>query len=192
MMHAHAHEIAGTCFFVQSHQIIGIKTIGFPGGDNILETKPGWMTVGLHVILILIAALDVYVSCIPVAILRGGLGPPMRPDAEFGIAEPFRHFILLQRFASGLKRAGRNIWIKPFSWRLVFTLQQPGNCHGRDPCSHPFQQGASRNRLHKSACFSQNTSCSGFLKIKYPYFSCKSVRWILNMPSTRCPVWKKS
>ena len=55
--------------------------------------------------LILRAAGLIHAARIPVAVLRLALRPPVRPDAELGVAKPLRALVLLQRIPCRLEFA---------------------------------------------------------------------------------------
>src|SRR3569833_1217057 len=70
------------------------------------EAGIGGMAVKLQVMQIELVALDIHLARIPVAIFRHALRRPMRPDAEFGVAEPVGRVILrLQRLPIRLERS---------------------------------------------------------------------------------------
>ena len=54
-------------------------------------------------IIVLRTALDIHVSGIPVAAHGDTLGPPMAPDAEFGVAKPIRTLIRSEGVKGWLK-----------------------------------------------------------------------------------------
>src|SRR3954447_21941711 len=98
------------------------------------------MPVGLHVIVVLRLALDVHVAGVPVPSFDRGLRAPMSPNAELGVAKPFRHAILRQRIAG----AGELIRTKrSFSFRGM----------NRRDCAGESDNGlASRNGHEESPC----------------------------------------
>ena len=104
-MHAHADEVLRSRFLIERHQVLGIKTLRLPGGDHVLEADLRRVPVFLEVVLVLLVSLDVHVPGVPVAIFGRGLRAPVGPDAELGVAEPFRRAVGLQRFASPRERA---------------------------------------------------------------------------------------
>lgn len=65
------------------------------------------MPEALDVVFVLARILDIDVARIPIALLGPSLGTPMRPEAELGVAKPFRATILLQGFPRWLKRPAR-------------------------------------------------------------------------------------
>jgi hypothetical protein len=89
-VHAHAHEIFGTGFFVETDEVVWIELFSFPRGDDVFVAKLCGVAVVFEVVLILFVALEVKVPRIPVAVFGGGLRAPMGPDAQFGVAEPVR------------------------------------------------------------------------------------------------------
>src|ERR1019366_6991727 len=107
MVHGHAAEILRTGLFVEREQVIRIETVSLPEWGDVFVSDLRGVPIGLHVILVLFAALHVHVAGIPVAVLHAGLRAPMRPDAELCVAVPFRHLPLSQRLAGALERAGR-------------------------------------------------------------------------------------
>jgi hypothetical protein len=95
-MHAHADEILCSGFLVEAHEIIRIEITGIPRGDNVFKAEFGGMAVVSNVVLVLFGALNVYIARIPVASLGCGLGSPVGPNAELGIAKPSRHLIFFE------------------------------------------------------------------------------------------------
>src|ERR1017187_1328727 len=110
-MHSHTAEVLRPGFLVEPQQMIGIELMGFPGWNHIFESDLGWMTVGLHVILVLFVALDIHVACIPVSIFDGRLRSPMRPDPKLGIAIPIRNLPVPKRLACSLEWSRNNFQI---------------------------------------------------------------------------------
>ena len=99
MVYAHADEILGAGFLIKLHQTIGVEPIALPGRNDILEAELAGMPIMLQVVFVLRAAFDVHTAGIPIPILGSRLRPPMRPDSELGVAEPFRHAVGRERFA---------------------------------------------------------------------------------------------
>jgi hypothetical protein len=96
VMHPQADEIFCPRFDIKGHQRIGIPPLGFPERDDVLVTIGGRVAVVPEVAFVLRAALKIHVAGIPVAGARHGLRPPMCPDAELRVAEPFRAGIIGQ------------------------------------------------------------------------------------------------
>ena len=96
VVHAHADEVLCAGLLVEAHQMVGIPTGGLPDIDQILVANLGRMPIVFQMMLILLRSLDIHVARVPVAVFNGRLRPPMRPDAELGIAEPFRNPVSLQ------------------------------------------------------------------------------------------------
>src|SRR5471032_190126 len=63
------------------------------------------MAVFAQVMPILRRLFVIHVACIPVALARHCLRPPVGPDAEFGVTEPVRCTKTLQRRGIGVERA---------------------------------------------------------------------------------------
>src|SRR5438067_2798648 len=105
VMYSHADEIFGASFFIQRDESTRVEGLGFPRGNGIFVPEFRGMPVCLYVVVVLRAALHVHVARIPIAIFDRGLRAPMRPDAKFGIGEPFWDLIFAERLAGPLKRS---------------------------------------------------------------------------------------
>ena len=101
-------EIAGSGFFVKLHQSVGVPVLRFPLMNPVLEAPAARMVARVDVVFVLAAALDVHVAGVPVTVLRLALRPPVGPDTELGVAEPFRALPCRQALHSGLPLARRN------------------------------------------------------------------------------------
>jgi len=106
VMNSHAAKVFCSGLFVETQQMVGVELVSRPLGNQILETDPRRMTVGLQVILVLLIALDVHVTGVPVAVFHGGLRSPVRPDAELGITIPVGNLPLAKRRARPAEGAG--------------------------------------------------------------------------------------
>ena len=92
--------------FIFLHEGFRVKLFGFPGGDHVFIAHFGGMPVVLQVPLIGLRTLLVHLIGIAVIDPRHRRRPPVRPDAEFGVAKPVRRLILLERRHCRLKRPG--------------------------------------------------------------------------------------
>ena len=127
--------------------MVGIELVGLPCGNQILESDLRRMAICLHVILVLLVALDVHVAGVPVAVFDGGLRTPMRPDAELGIAIPVRNLPFAKRLARTLEGAGRDGQIRTRS--CLLDCQSPGRtAHHREDraCCSGFAGQKERRR----------------------------------------------
>src|SRR5579883_2603350 len=66
------------------------------------------MPIDSPMVAILIGALLIQIASVPVAVHGHGLRAPMRPEGEFGVAEPLWAFKPAQRFPSRLEGAVGN------------------------------------------------------------------------------------
>lgn len=92
MVHGLRHEIFCPCFRIQVHQAVGIEVLGLPELYDVLVSEPGRVAVMADMVFILIRSFAIDVPRVPVAVHRDRLRSPVRPDAQFGIPEPFRAF----------------------------------------------------------------------------------------------------
>src|SRR5271155_4151048 len=86
--------------------MVGVPAGCLPYVDDVFVANLGWMAIVLHMVFVLFAALDIHVARVPVTIFDCGLGSPVRPDAELGIAKPIRRLVGLQGFARPLISPG--------------------------------------------------------------------------------------
>src|ERR1035437_6172363 len=91
MMYSHTAEIFRSGLLVEAQQMVRIESFGCPGGNHIFESDLGGMSIRLHVVLVLLAALDIHVARIPVAVLGSRLRSPVCPNAELGVTIPVRN-----------------------------------------------------------------------------------------------------
>ena len=103
VVHGLCHEISGTGFFVQLHQLFRVEIFRLPKSADILIAKLGRMTVVADVIEILGTSLHIHIAGVPVTAHGHALGPPMAPDTKLGITEPVGALIRSQGFKCGLK-----------------------------------------------------------------------------------------
>jgi hypothetical protein len=132
---AHADEVLRAGLAVQARESLGVEALGLPQRNGVLVAELRRVAVGLQMILVLAAALHVHVARVPVAGADGGRRSPMRPEAEFGVAEPLRAGVLLERAISGLEgpRLNGNAGIAPSA------------CHtGERRCACNFEQVSTR------------------------------------------------
>ena len=108
VMRAHADEIFRTGLFIKFHQALGIPVLGLPERDDVLPAVGGGMTETGEVVVIIGGALLIHLARIPVAHHGHGLRPPVRPDAELGIPEPFGVGVVGERIHGGLEWPGRD------------------------------------------------------------------------------------
>ena len=99
MVDAHSHEVLCARLLVEIHQMLGIELVGRPDLADILVAELRRMAESRDVILILLAALNINVARVPVAVLGSRLRSPMRPDAKLRVAEPFGNLVRLQPLA---------------------------------------------------------------------------------------------
>src|SRR5271156_7022502 len=104
--------------------MLGIPFIALEHGDQVFEAYFGRVSIGLEVVLVLRAALDIHIPRVPVAIFDAGLRPPMRPDTEFCIAEPLWDLVGVERTARPLERS-RHDWERGRLAKYTF-----GACQG--------------------------------------------------------------
>ncbi len=95
-MVAHGKEISGTGFLEKGYQPLRVPFFGFPFVDYILEAEFRRMSVMLQVPLVGSTALFLHAPTVAVAGFGLALRTPVCPYAEFGVAEPFGHFVLGQ------------------------------------------------------------------------------------------------
>src|SRR5690348_15121102 len=107
-MGTHADEIAGAGAFVEAHEPIRVPLFSFPKRDDVLVTVSGGMAVVLEMIFVLSVTLLIKLPGVPVAVHGDSLRPPMSPNAEFSVAEPFGTMVLGQGFHGGLEWTGRD------------------------------------------------------------------------------------
>ena len=105
VVRAHADEILRPGLLVELHEAVGVPLLGLPERNDVLVAELRRMAVVLQVVLVMAAALVVHAAGVPVAVHRHGLRPPVRPDAELGVAEPVGALILLERLHRRLKGA---------------------------------------------------------------------------------------
>ncbi len=105
VVHRLGEEVLGAGIRVELHQAVGIEVLRLPRLDHILPPVLGGMPVHTPMMQILIRALPVHITRIPVAVHRHGLWPPMRPNTELGIAEPVRAHIVPQRVPCRFERS---------------------------------------------------------------------------------------
>ena len=98
MVNAHAHKVFGPGLFVDRDEMVRIELVGRPHPADFFVPDLGRMAESFEVALILRASFNVHVARVPVAVLSRRLRPPMRPDAELGVFEPFGDLIRLQPF----------------------------------------------------------------------------------------------
>jgi hypothetical protein len=103
VMHCLAHKVACAGLHIEIHQSVGIEFLRLPQRADILVAELRRMAVMADVVQILLGALYVHVAGIPVAVHRDRLRSPVRPDAEFCIAEPVRALVFPQRFKACLE-----------------------------------------------------------------------------------------
>ena len=101
-------KVLGTYLLIESHELVGVPLLGLEQGNDILEAYLGRVTVVLHVVIILVGAFHIEAARHPVAGAFDALRPPVRPDAELDIAEPFGYLIVFQRLPRGLEFAGHH------------------------------------------------------------------------------------
>ena len=94
---------------VEIHQLFGLPVLGLPEIVEFHEAELGGVAVGLDVVVVLAAALDVHVAGVPVALLGNALGGPVGPDAELGVAEPVGRGACDERLPCGLEWAGSDV-----------------------------------------------------------------------------------
>src|SRR4051794_1563432 len=97
VMTAHRHEVARTRGGIAFHQIRRVPLLGFPLSDDIDEAAAAGVAVTLEMMLVSgfrrkprLTSRYVHQAPVPVAPFGLALRPPMRPDPELGVAEPFR------------------------------------------------------------------------------------------------------
>src|ERR1700722_750714 len=105
--------------------MVGIPFLGLEQRDQVFVADFGRVSISLEVVLVLRAALDIHIPRIPVAIFDAGLRPPMRPDTEFCIAEPFRDLVDVERSARPLEWSRRD---RKRGWLAKYA---PGPCPSR-------------------------------------------------------------
>lgn len=125
MMVTQCHEITGTHALVKTYQRIRLPLFGLPFINHVLKPEILRITIFFHVHVILPMTRIVHVTRIPIARLRFALRPPMRPNAEFGIAKPIRTLIRCQRFPRRL------VFARLHRFGLYVLL-----CCRRDACKH--------------------------------------------------------
>ena len=90
MMARHSHEIFRANLLVAPQQCRRIPCLGLPFADDVHEAGIGRMPIIGDMMLVGRTSGHIHQAAIPIARFGLALRPPMRPDSEFGIAEPFR------------------------------------------------------------------------------------------------------
>ena len=106
VVRAHADEIFRAGLFVEFHQLLRVPLLGFPQRNDVLPAVGGGMAPAGQVVFVIGRALLIHLARIPVALHRHGLRPPVRPDAELGVAEPVRAGVIGQRIPGAGERSG--------------------------------------------------------------------------------------
>src|ERR1035438_1107378 len=83
--------------------MIRIPLVRLPDADNVLVADLGRMTKIGEMVPVLLRALHIHESCVPVSVFNCRLRPPVRPYAELGVTKPLGHRIGLQRSTCRLK-----------------------------------------------------------------------------------------
>ena len=108
VMNSHAHEVFGSRFLIEPHQVPRIEPFGFPERNGVLKAELRGMAVSLDVIVVLLFALQIHIAGIPVAGLDGRLRSPVGPDAKLRISKPLWRLIFRKRLPGSLKGAFGN------------------------------------------------------------------------------------
>ena len=96
MVLAKGEEVFGTDTLVQFHQFVGVPVFCFPVTAKFFQSIFVGRTIDPLVVSALPMVFIIHVAGIPVAGFGLTLWPPVCPDAEFGIFEPFGAFPLFQ------------------------------------------------------------------------------------------------
>src|SRR3954454_20105121 len=108
-MNAHADEVFRSSFLIKTHQVFRVEFLRLPRRNDILEPELAWMAIARNVAFILLAPLHVHVARVPISCFGSRLWTPVRPYAEFGIAEPFGSLISGQRLLRRLEWTGSDL-----------------------------------------------------------------------------------
>ena len=96
MVHGLANKVPCAGLYIKAHQRLGIKPLSLPQCTNVLVAKCRRMPVVPHMVAVLVGTLYIHMPGVPVAVHWNRLRAPVRPDAEFRVAEPVRALVLAQ------------------------------------------------------------------------------------------------
>ena len=190
-MHCLAHKVACAGLHIEIHQSVGIEFLRLPQRADILVAELRRMAVMADVVQILLGALYVHVAGIPVAVHRDRLRSPVRPDAEFRIAEPVRALVFPQRFKACLEFLCHSC--NSFS-RFVFHAALPsGTPAFSTKAGMPCPAGSGMPENHFPQCCPRsdepkNETCTTVRLVCQwgneilPEFFCQCPRWLGMFP----------
>ena len=107
------HQVSGPRPVIFLDQPLRVELFRLPQGADILVSEAGRMAVVPQVVFVLGRALDIHVPGIPVPEHGHALRPPVAPDSEFRVPEPFRSAVGTQRI-KGCFKLRMHAGVSPF------------------------------------------------------------------------------
>ena len=127
-------EVLRPCPLVALHQLVGVPVLGLEEGQNVLEPHLRRVSVVLDVVAVFTRAFHIHRAGHPVAGALDTLRPPVCPDAELCVAEPFGCLVAAQRLPRGLilARPHRFMFLRHrYRIRLCSHRQRPHTSQGK-------------------------------------------------------------
>ena len=150
-------EIPRTGLLVELDQRIRVPALRLPFVDPVLEAEAGRVVLRVDVVFVLPAALEVHVAGVPVSVFGLTLRPPVGPDAEFGVAEPFGALPGGEALHRGLPGAGRDGLPAGIDENLELRVRiRRAVLGGKGRCQQQAGQREKENLFHNAVFPPQN------------------------------------
>ena len=154
------HKIPGTGLFIKAQQAVRLPFVRLPLIDPVLEAELARVAHHIYLIGIFLISLKVHVPRVPVPVFGLALRPPVSPDAELCILEPFGTFVGGKALRGGGETALLHRLLRAVNLYFVFRIGEYSFVGILRP---------ERRKKHSGKGYADNSSgvCSHFYVISF-------------------------